>query len=67
MAKNDAYSNEKLQKNKAQFPNELTFKTYLELSNFGLSDMDIKRMYKISTNVFQFFKSNHLKVLGGKI
>lgn len=58
----DSYSNAKLEKFKRKYPT-LRFSVYCILSNYGLSDLEIKRMYAVSTNSFQFFKKNHFDVL----
>ena len=58
----DCYSKEKMERFKTRFP-ELTFTIYLKLSLYGLTDTEIKRMYQIGTNNFQFFKNNHQEVL----
>ena len=59
---NDYYSDAKLQRLKRKYP-VLRFTVYCTLRNFGLKDTEIKRMYAISTNNFQFFKGNHFNVL----
>ena len=58
----DTYSETKLEKFKRKYP-VLKFSVYCTLSNYGLSDLEIKRMYTVSTNNFQFFKKNHIEVL----
>lgn len=58
----DTYSETKLERFKRKYP-VLKFSVYCVLSNYGLSDLEIKRMYEIGTNSFQFFKKNHMEVL----
>lgn len=58
----DSYSDAKLEKFKRKYP-ILKFSVYCILKNYGLSDVEIKRMYEVSTNNFQFFKGNHFNVL----
>lgn len=58
----DDYSDAKLAKFKREFP-ELNFTTYLKLSNYGISDTQIIKMYDLGKTSFWFFKSNHKKVL----
>ena len=58
----DYYSNAKIEKFKRKYP-ILKFSVYCILSNYGLSDMEIKRMCAIGANNFQFFKGNHFNVL----
>ena len=58
----DTYSEMKLERFKRKYP-VLKFSVYCTLSNYGLSDLQIKRMYAVNTNNFQFFKNNHFEVL----
>jgi len=59
---NDSYSDEKLGRLKRKYP-VLRFTVYCALRNYGLKDTEIKRMYAVSTNNFQFFKGNHFNIL----
>ena len=63
----DSYNALKLQRliKKHKFK-ELTFRSYSILSEYSISDSDIMKAFGISRTSFWFFKSNHLKVLGGK-
>ena len=58
----DSYSEEKLERLKRKYP-ILRFTVYCTLRNFGLKDTEIKRMYAINNNSFQFFKGNHFNIL----
>lgn len=58
----DNYSAEKLERIKRKFP-ELTFNSYLTLSKYGISDLQIIGMYGIKRTMWFYFKSNHMRVL----
>ena len=61
----DSYNEKKVAAIKRQFGNELTFSIYRQLSDIGINDLNIIKIYGIKRTAFQVWKSAHVKVLGG--
>ena len=60
----DGYSEEKLEKLRKKFGEELTYSTYRMLRDLGLQNDDIAKMYKISKTTLHNFVKAHKDVLG---
>lgn len=59
----DGYNQEKLQRIRKQFGEELTFSVYKQIKEFGFSDRDIQRMYELKYHEIYDFLKNHKQKL----